>query len=113
MALFTLGGVWLGMRRDAAEETGRSEAILGEVKQFRAPVIVAGFQLVTAILAAVAAGVVILATQLHPLAVVMPLILGTIGAGLMGANLGGRIGRRVVGITDAPPPDKRSRYEGP
>jgi hypothetical protein len=68
---------------------------------------------VTATIAAVGVGAVILATQLHPLAVVMPLILGTIGAGLIGANLGGRMGRRLVGTTDDPTPDKRSRYERP
>jgi hypothetical protein len=107
VVLFTLGGVWLGIRRDAADETGRSEAILGQVKQFRAPAIVVGFQLVTALLAAVAVGALILATRLHPLAVVMPLILGTIGAGLIGANLGGRIGRRVVGAAPNPRPDAR------
>ena len=113
VVLFTLGGVWLGLRRDAANETGGSVAILGQVKQFRAPVVVAGFQLLTAIIAAVAVGAVILATQLHPLAVVMPLILGTIGAGLIGANLGGRLGRRLVRTSDDPPPDTRSRYERP
>ena len=113
VVLFTLGGAWLGMRRDAAGETGLGDAIAGQVKQLRAPAIVVGFQLVTAIVAAVAVGAVILATQLHPLAVVMPLILGTIGAGLLGANVGGRIGRRLVGTTDDPPPDARSRYERP
>jgi len=109
--LFTLGGFWLGMRRDAAGEAGRGEALVGQVRQFRAPAIVVASQLVTAILAAVAVGAVILATQLHPLAVVMPLILGTIGAGLIGANLGGRIGRRVVGIAEDPPPDARGRSD--
>lgn len=111
--LFALGGVWLGLRRDAAGETGLGDAIAGQVKQLRAPAIVVAFQLVTAILAAVAVGAVILATQLHPLAVVMPLILGTIGAGLIGANLGGRIGRHLVSPTEDPPPDKRSRYQRP
>ncbi len=113
VALFTLGGVRLGLRRDAAAETGLGEAIAGQFKQLRAPAIVVGFQLVTAIVAAVAVGAVILATQLHPLAVVMPLILGTIGAGLLGASVGGRIGRRLVGTTEVPPPDTRSRYERP
>ena len=111
--LFTLGGVWLGMRRDATADTGRGEGLVGQVRQLRAPAIVVGFKLVTAIAAAVAVGAVILATQLHPLAVVMPLILGTTGAGLIGANLGGRIGRRLVATTDDPPPDARSRYERP
>ena len=93
VVLFTLGGVWLGLRRDAdaAAEGGRGEALVGQVRQYSAPAAVIAFQLVTAIAAAVAVGAVILATQLHPLAVVMPLILGTIGAGLIGANLGGRI----------------------
>lgn len=109
--LFTLGGVLLGMRRDTAGETGRGEAIIGQVKQFRAPAIVVGFQLVTAIVAAVAVGAVILATQLHPLAVVMPLILGTIGAGLIGGNLGGRIGRRLVGTAADAQPAARGRSD--
>jgi hypothetical protein len=109
--LFTLGGVWLGLRRDAADAEGRGGALIGQVRQYRAPAIVVGFQLVTAIVAAVVVGAVILATQLHPLAVVMPLILGTIGAGLIGANLGGRIGRRVVGIGPDPPPAPRGRSD--
>jgi hypothetical protein len=115
VVLFTLGGVWLGLRRDATSESdaGRGEALVGQVRQFRAPAIVGAFQLVTAIVAAIAVGAVILATQLHPLAIVMPLILGTIGAGLIGANLGGRIGRRLVDTTADPPPDARSRYERP
>ena len=113
VVLFSLGGGWLGLRRDAAAKTGLSQAIAGQVKQLQAPAIVVGFQLVTAIVAAVAVGAVILATQLHPLAVVMPLILGTIGAGLLGANVGGRIGRRLVGTTEDPPPDTPSRYERP
>ncbi len=111
--LFTLGGFWLGMRRDAAGESWKGAAIAGQVRQLRAPAIVVAFQLVTAIVAAVAVGAAILATQLHPLAVVMPLILGTVGAGLIGANVGGRIGRRLVGTTADPPPDRRSRYERP
>ena len=89
----------------------RGGAMIEQVRQFRAPAIVVGFQLVTAILAAVVVGAVILATQLHPLAVVMPLILGTIGAGLIGANLGGRIGRRLVGIAAVPPPSARGRSD--
>jgi hypothetical protein len=111
VVLFTLGGVWLGLRRDAdaAAEAGRGEALVGQVRQYSAPAAVVAFQLVTAIAAAVAVGAVILATQLHPLAVVMPLILGTIGAGLIGANLGGRIGRRLLGIADDPPRDARGR----
>jgi hypothetical protein len=109
VVLFTLGGVWLGLRRDAADDEGRGEAMIGQVRQFGAPAVVVGFQLVTAILAAVAVGAMILATQLHPLAVVMPLILGTIGAGLIGANLGGRIGRHLMGIAPDPPPDARGR----
>ncbi len=113
VVLFTLGGVWLGLRRDAAGETGLGEAIAGQVKQLRAPAVVVAIQLVTAIVAAVAVGAAILATKLHPLAVVMPLILGTIGAGLLGANVGGRIGRRLVRPTEDPPPDTRSRYERP
>jgi hypothetical protein len=36
-----------------------------------------------------------------------------VGAGLIDANLGRRIGRRLVGKTEDPPPDARSRYELP
>jgi hypothetical protein len=99
VVLFTIGGISLGMRRDAkpTADVGRGEAIVGQVRQYGAPAIVVGVQLLTAIVAAVAVGAVVLATQLHPLAVVMPLILGTIAAGLIGANVGGRIGRRLVG----------------
>jgi hypothetical protein len=92
-------------------DVGRGEALVGQVRQYSAPVVVVAFQLVTAIAAAVAVGALILATRLHPLAVVMPLILGTIGAGLIGANLGGRIGKRVVGIADDPPPGARGRSD--
>jgi hypothetical protein len=113
VVLFTLGGVWLGLRRDAAAaaDAGRREALVGQVRQYSAPAAVVAIQLVTAIVAAVAVGAVVLATQLHPLAVVMPLILGTIGAGLMGANLGGRIGKRLLGIADDPPPGERGRSD--
>jgi hypothetical protein len=113
VVLFTLGGVWLGLRRDpdADSEAGRGEAIVGQVRQYSAPAVVVALQVVTAIVAAVAVGAVILATQLHPLAVVMPLILGTIGAGLIGANIGGRIGRRLVGIEGEPAPEARGRSD--
>jgi hypothetical protein len=113
VVLFTLGGVWLGLRRDADADAnaGRGEALVGQVRQYSAPAALVAVQLVTAIVAAVAVGAVILATQLHPLAVVMPLILGTIGAGLIGANVGGRIGRRLLGIADDPPPGAGGRSD--
>ena len=103
-----------GLRRDSGgREPDEAKRSHGQVRQFRAPAVVVAFQLLTAIAAAVAVGAAILATQLHPLAVVMPLILGTIGAGLIGANVGGRIGRRLAGAADDPPPDARSRYGRP
>jgi hypothetical protein len=98
--IFATGGLWLGSRRDPKRGQGRGESAAELVRHYVPPAVVIAVQLVSAIGAAIGVGVAILASHLHPLAIVMPLILGTIGAGLIGASLGGRIARHVLGRPD-------------
>lgn len=103
---FTAGGLWLWVRHDPGRElpAGRGPGVVAAVQTHGSTLVVAGFSIAGAVAAAVAVDVAILGSSLHPLAVMMPLILGTVFAGWVGANLGGRIGRRLVGLRDDPQP---------